>query len=121
MYSCAVGINKAGDRVVCANYIGGTVAIFNVNKDGSLSEATCIYDCLPKDGADCSELAKTIKHGPNEARQEASHPHMSIFAPDDDNSIFVPDLGCDCVHQFKVGEGDQLVLDKVCHINKQPG
>ena len=40
--------------------------------------------------------------GPNKERQLKSHPHMSIFAPDDDDSILVPDLGLDCVHQLKI-------------------
>jgi 6-phosphogluconolactonase len=29
---------------------------------------------------------------------------MSIFAPDDDESILVPDLGLDCVHQLTLKE-----------------
>mmetsp|Transcript_61098 Transcript_61098/g.51688 ORF Transcript_61098/g.51688 Transcript_61098/m.51688 type:complete len:268 (+) Transcript_61098:265-1068(+) len=101
--------------------MGANAAIFSVNKDGGLSEALSKLDFAEaKEGSDCSEVAKGIKFGPNETRQEASHPHMSIFAPDDNNCIFVPDLGCDCVHQVKIESGDKLVLDKVCQI-KHPG
>jgi len=44
---------------------------------------------------------------------------MTIFAPDNNNSVLIPDLGSDCVYQVKI-DGDKLGLDKVCQIN-HPG
>lgn len=69
MYTAHVDINKAGDKVVCGNYIGANAAIFNVNKDGTLSEVISKVDFAEaKEGDDCSEVAKTIKCGPNKVR-----------------------------------------------------
>lgn len=44
---------------------------------------------------------------------------MSIFAPNDNSSVLVPDLGSDCVHQVRIN-GDNLSLDKICKI-EHPG
>ena len=58
--------------------------------------------------------------GPNQERQEQSHPHMSIFAPDNDNSIMIPDLGLDCVHQLEIQNG-KLFKSKDLKKAEHPG
>jgi 6-phosphogluconolactonase (cycloisomerase 2 family) len=44
---------------------------------------------------------------------------MSIFAPDSDDCIMVPDLGGDCIHQLKIN-GTKMSIDNSIKV-KHPG
>jgi 6-phosphogluconolactonase len=82
---CHISLNdngiSGGDYLMSANYMGGNVALFKVNK-GVLSEAV---DSLKFEGK-----GKT-------ARQEASHPHEAVYF--DKETWSIPDLGLDKIHE----------------------
>ena len=68
-YAAHVSINSAGTRVVCANYIGKTCAIFDVKEDGSLSECVSKVSFDQEEGKRNNEGAHSqIKCGPDEGR-----------------------------------------------------
>lgn len=103
---CFISVNKEG-LVLVANYSGGNVALFNLNENGNISEATDVVNHSGK--------------GPNVARQEKPHVHSAYFEPGG-NRIFVADLGID---QVKVYTADvssgKLIPYKVPEINLKPG
>ena len=69
MYACAIHINKAGDTVVCSNYIGANIAFFKVREDGNLSNLVDKIDFAEAaEGSQCSDVAKKIKYGPEKSR-----------------------------------------------------
>ncbi len=41
---CHVSVNQAGTKVVASNYVGGNISLYNTNKNGSLTEASQIFD-----------------------------------------------------------------------------
>jgi 6-phosphogluconolactonase len=78
-----VAVDETGQTLLTAQYGGGSVAAFALNKDGSLKKQTAL-----------------IKHqggsGVVPRRQDASHAHWVGFSPDN-RFAFVPDLGLDQV------------------------
>lgn len=77
---CYVDVSPDGKKVVVANYGGGSVAMFNVNQDGSLQPASCV-----------------IRHtgsGPDPVRQKKPYAHSIRFIPQN-NLIYATDLGTD--------------------------
>jgi len=90
---CYVSFDKTGKYLLVANYTGGTVAVFPIQKDGRLSKASSVmYD----KGA----------LGPNKERQDAPHSHW-IEASSDNRSVYVSDLGLDrvLVYGFDAANG----------------
>jgi 6-phosphogluconolactonase len=84
---CHVSITEKGDLVVVANYLGGNVAAFKTNADGSLQPA--------------SDIKQHTGKGPNADRQEAPHCHSAIF--DRSNKfLLVNDLGIDRIVTYAV-------------------
>ncbi|MFT3743809.1 MAG: lactonase family protein [Pyrinomonadaceae bacterium] len=84
---CHVAISEKGDLVVVANYLGGNVAVFKTNADGSLQPA--------------SDIKQHTGKGPNAERQEAPHCHSAIF--DHTNKfVLVNDLGIDRIVTYAV-------------------
>jgi 6-phosphogluconolactonase len=79
-HPCYISIDKTGKWVFAGNYSSGTVSLFHVNSNGSVSTATQI---IQQEGT-----------GPNKERQEASHVHATVLS-DDNKFLFVPDLGAD--------------------------
>jgi len=87
---CHVDVSPDGKNVLVSNYTSGTVSLFAVGKDGSLSPSV-----------------KTIQNtgsGPNKDRQEGPHAHSSKFSPFS-NEIFNADLGTDQVNIFHLENG----------------
>ncbi len=85
-HPCYVSVTKNGRWVTAGNYSGGSLAAFEVAKDGSLKPA-----------------AQVIQHegtSINKARQEKAHVHSTVFSPKED-FLFVPDLGMDKVMIYK--------------------
>lgn len=81
-HPCYVNISNNGKFVIVGNYSSGTLAVYPVNKDGSLKEA-----------------AQVIKHtgsSVNKDRQESAHVHATVLSKDN-RFLFVPDLGMDKV------------------------
>ena len=58
---CYISIDKTGRWVLVATYVSGTVAVFPVQSDGSLGEAT--------------QVVQHTGSGPNPDRQEGPHAH----------------------------------------------
>jgi 6-phosphogluconolactonase len=83
---CYVSVNRSGN-VLSANYSGGNVALFQLNKSGILSEL--------------SDLGQHIGNGPNKGRQTSPHVHSAFFEPGS-NRIFVADLGIDKVVVYRL-------------------
>ena len=75
---CYLSIDKSGKYVFVANYGGGNLSVFPVQKDGSLGDAT---DIVQHNGS-----------GVNKKRQEGPHAH-SINPDPAGNYVFAADLG----------------------------
>lgn len=82
-----ITINEDGKVVLIANYKTGSVAIFPVQEDGSLGNA--------------SDLVQHEGSGPNKERQESAHVHFIIFSPDS-HFVFVVDLGMDKILSYRL-------------------
>jgi 6-phosphogluconolactonase len=89
---CYVSLDKTGKYVLVANYTSGNIAVFPVQKDGSLGEASAF-----------------VQHhgtGPNKERQEGPHAHF-IQTTADNRFAIVSDLGLDklLVYRFDAANG----------------
>jgi len=82
---CYVSVNASASAAFCANYMGSSVNSFQVKTDGSLSPMVEQLNF---------KLAEFGHHGPNAARQDASHPHSASISPDN-RFLIVNDLGND--------------------------
>ncbi len=85
----------AGDKYVfTANYSGGSVNVFGIKADGSLTE-----------------LIQTLQHtgkGPDN-RQKSAHVHQVVFSPDK-KYIFATDLGEDKIYCYAYNASDDQPL-----------
>lgn len=91
---CYISMDQTGNAVFVGNYLGGSLAVFPVQDDGSLAQS-----------------ATTIAHegnSVNESRQESPHVHCTIMSPDN-NTLFVTDLGTDTVTGYAF-DADSLTL-----------
>ncbi|WP_194766844.1 lactonase family protein [Tamlana sp. I1] len=96
---CHIALNEAGNKAVVSNYLGGTVSIYSINKDGSLDDASQVFD-------QNSEKAK-------------SHAHSAQFYKDD---LFVADLGRNSVFQYELKKGEyKLETDAIVKTKDNPG
>lgn len=80
---CHIALTPDGRFVATANYGDGTVSVFPVLPGGAL-------------GPMCQQL-QFEGNGPVERRQAGSHPHFIHFS-NDGNTMYVNDLGADCIH-----------------------
>jgi 6-phosphogluconolactonase len=83
---CYVQVSKDNKWLMVANYSGGSLSAFKINKDGSLNP-----------------FVQSIQHegkGLNPQRQEKAHVHSTVFSPDQ-KYVFAPDLGIDKVMIYK--------------------
>jgi 6-phosphogluconolactonase len=86
---CHLTFDSFGKTVIVANYMGGNVASFPLNEDGSLGNR-----------------ASLIQHegkGSNPRRQEAPHAHATMMDPAG-KRVFVCDLGIDQILSYTVDE-----------------
>ena len=83
---CHISVNDKGDKAVVSNYLGGNIAIYNINNDGSLTEAVQVFD--------------------HNTENEASHAHFAQFFK---NSIYVSDLGRNALYEYEL-EGNSYKL-----------
>ena len=81
-HPCYITTDKSGKWVITGNYSSGTVAVFPVNKDGSLAKPT---DSVRHEGSSV-----------NTDRQEAAHVHATVLNKNN-KTLYVPDLGLDKV------------------------
>jgi 6-phosphogluconolactonase len=83
---CHLAISKDNKWVTVANYSGGSLSVFPINKDGSLSTY--------------SQLIQHEGSSVNKSRQEKPHVHETVFSPAQDYLI-TPDLGTDKLVVYK--------------------
>ena len=84
---CYVTIDKTGKWVIVGNYSSGTLAVYPVNKDGSLGKPT---DSVLHEGSSV-----------NSERQEAAHVHATVLNSNN-KTLYVPDLGMDEVTLYNL-------------------
>lgn len=89
---CYIVEDSLHQMVVTANYMGGSISVFNLDKNGCLEDRIVIE---PVGG----------KLGPNRKRQEQPHLHCAYLAPDG-KYLFANDLGTDCIYQFDLSNLD---------------
>src|SRR5579864_6221753 len=89
---CYITVDKTGKYVLVANYTGGSVAVFPVQEDGKLGEASAFVHHSGK--------------GTNPERQEGPHAHSIDLSPDN-RFAMVDDLGLDelLVYKFDGAKG----------------
>jgi 6-phosphogluconolactonase len=87
---CYIIVDKTGKWVLVANYTGGSIAVFPVNADGKLGEA--------------SDFVQHTGHGADPKRQEGPHAHSIDLSPDNQYA-FVDDLGLDALLSYKFDSG----------------
>jgi len=83
---CFVSLDKTGKFVLTANFHGGSVAVFRVQKDGSLGAASAI---VPHHGSSI-----------HPDRQRAPHPHAVNVSPDN-RYVLAADLGLDRIFSYR--------------------
>ena len=95
---CHVTLDKTGKYVLVANYDGGSVAVFPVQPDGRLGEA--------------SAVVQHSGHGPNSERQEGPHAH-EIQLTRQNRFAIAADLGLDelLVYRFDPAKGTLIAND----------
>jgi 6-phosphogluconolactonase len=89
---CYITLDRAGKFVLVANYVGGSVAVFPILKDGKIGDA--------------SSFLQHVGNGPDPDRQ--SSPHAHCIMPDPANRfILAADLGIDriLVYRFDARAG----------------
>jgi 6-phosphogluconolactonase len=87
-----------GSNVITANYSSGNVTVFEMNHDGSISEAIQV---LQHEG-------KSI----NEKRQSSPHAHMVTLTPDN-NYVLVNDLGTDKIYSYSYDPHSRYEILKI--------
>ncbi|NJX14872.1 lactonase family protein [Tamlana crocina] len=96
---CHIAMNAAGTKIVVSNYNGGTVSLYNVNDDGSLSQASQVFD--------------------HNTENEKSHAHSAQFFNDE---LFVADLGRNAVYQYQLKNKEyKLAKPKIVEMLGNPG
>lgn len=84
-----ITLSPAENFVLTANYQGGSITTFALDKEGRLLHDT--------------DLIRFTGSGPNEKRQEQPHLHCVTFTPDG-KYLLATDLGTDRIYQFPVGK-----------------
>lgn len=103
-----ITISEDGKVVLIANYKTGNLAVFPIEKNGSLRDAT---DVVQHKGS-----------GVNRERQESAHAHFLIFNPDH-RFVFAVDLGLDKILSYHLDakkESPKLTNQKTA-FNSEPG
>lgn len=103
---CYVNVHRSGKWVTVGNYSGGSLAVFPVNKDGSLQPY--------------SQLIQHEGKSINESRQEKAHVHATVFSPSNDY-LFVPDLGIDKLMVYAFNRSAGKPLQAVSPVTATPG
>jgi len=120
--TCHIAVDSKGEYLFMCSYMGGPVRSVKLDKEtGALGDVVCTVESCFR--------GEFQLPGPNIGRQEMAHPHMCYlhertnvinFYPDDDDcnateikkrvmSLFVPDLGLDCIHMFNVDPSNGML------------
>lgn len=103
-WPCHISVDNSGMFTLVANY-GGSVAMFPLNGDGSIAEAS-----------------KTIEHqgsGPA-TRQTGPHAHM-IISGLDNKLVYAVDLGADKVFSYLLDTDNQTLVSTQKNTDISPG
>ena len=84
---CHLAMDATGRMLAVANYVGGSVATFPIQPDGSIGKRVSFVQFTGK--------------APNKERQEAPHAHSTTFTADN-RYLLVDDLGTDRTMVFHV-------------------
>jgi 6-phosphogluconolactonase len=104
---CYVSVDQNGEWVLVANYGGGTLAIFPVEGEGKLGEATDVVQ----------HKGKSV----NRKRQKSPHPHAIVLGPSSPYA-FAVDLGIDRVINYKFDPTHgKLLKNKIPFTKTAPG
>jgi 6-phosphogluconolactonase len=94
-HPCHLAVTPDGRFLLCANYTGGSLAVFGLSADGRITGRTAL-----------------VQHngtGPNAERQESAHVHMAV--PNADGSVVsAVDLGTDEVRSYSLSASGELSL-----------
>jgi len=108
---CYVSVDATASAVFTANYGGRSVTTYQVKPDGSLTPPVEKLDFQnPEFG----------HHGPNAARQDASHPHSATISPDN-RFLLVNDLGNDNIVTFFIDPATAKLGPPHLNPNRVPG
>lgn len=96
---CHISIKEDGTKVSVSNYGGGSIAIYPVNKDGSLAEASQVFN--------------------HNSKNRQAHTHSALFFKEE---LFVADLGRNAIYQYKLKDDMyQLISDGIIKTKGNPG
>jgi 6-phosphogluconolactonase len=84
---CHLAVDETGKVLVTANYTSGDVASYPLGADGKIGEM--------------ASFMTATGSGPNKQRQEGPHAHEIVFSANN-RFVYVPDLGLDLIHIYKV-------------------
>lgn len=90
---CNICVSPDQREVITSNYVGGSISVFPILDDQSLSECQTI---------------RFEGHGPNAERQEQAHLHAVNFTPDG-QYMLANDLGTDRIHLFPITKGESVI------------
>ncbi len=102
---CFVALTNSARLLLAANYTSGSAAVFPVEEDGRLGEAT--------------GFAQHSGSSVNRERQEGPHTH-SINPSPDERYAFAADLGVDKLFVYRLQEGKLIAGDPVA-VKTVPG
>lgn len=105
---CYVSENKGQQHIFVANYTSGSLAVFPVNKDGSLGPL--------------AQLIQDSGSGPVKDRQEGPHVHTGVLSPDEKYLLY-SDLGADKLHieRYRPSKNPPLVPAAQAFVTVTPG
>jgi 6-phosphogluconolactonase len=104
---CYVDVDAAGRFVLIANYTGGNVAVFPVQRDGSLGQAT--------------DMKQARGSSVNRERQEGPHAHC-ILLDSANRFAYSCDLGTDKIMIFRFdARNGKLLPNKPPWVQTKPG
>ena len=101
-----ISLDKARKNVFVADYAGGNLMVFPINKDGSLGTS--------------SQKIQGEGSGPNKKRQEAPHAHTAMLSPDEKYLLYT-DLGTDKIHIYRYKSGKVPPLTDGMEVNTIAG
>lgn len=98
-WPCHISLNKSGNKAVVSNYGGGSVAIYNISRDGKLNEASQIFEY--------------------HTDEKKSHAHSAQFYNDE---LFISDLGMNAVYQYQLkNNAYELSSSNIIPMSGNPG
>ncbi|MGW3961905.1 lactonase family protein [Amycolatopsis sp. NPDC005003] len=92
-HPCHLAVTPDGRFLLCANYSGGSVAVFSLAESGALVSRTA--------------LVQHSGSGPVADRQEAAHVHMAVPSPDG-SVVSAVDLGTDEIRSYTLTPSGSL-------------